>query len=217
MIEPMIEFLENYETLKDEKFLDYAKKIRGLVGPGSCELLNGCVKYIDDDKCYLEVGSFQGMSLCGAAMDNNIKCYGVENFGEEFKDNWDKFKPTERSNKFILNHNLKTYGSKNTKIFEQDYRTFFKGRKDVEGRKAEVYLYDGPHTYEHQTLGLLLSIPVLADQAIVFIDDYKCENVPRSIEKILSMNNGFKRKIKTWVEPYHDFREGFVALEFERS
>lgn len=218
MLEPMIEFLESYDRLQDTTFRDYAREINGLVGPASVEMLAECVKHIDEDKCYLEVGTFQGMSLLGTAMRNpDVSCYGVENFAEEFKDNWDKFDPNKRSNQHILHHNLEKFGKGNASVFEQDYRTFFQNRKDVNGKKAEVYLYDGPHSYEHQVFGLILAQPLLADHAIVFIDDYKCPNVPKSIDRVLAMNNGYKRQIKSWVNPYEDFREGFVALEFKNE
>ena len=214
----MIEFLEGYEKLQDESLREYAKEINGLVGPGSVEMLAECVKFIDEDKCYLEVGTFQGMSLLGTAMRNpTVNCFGVENFAEEFKDNWDKFDHNKRSNQHILHHNLKKFGKGNASVFEQDYRTFFHNRKDVNGQKVEVYLYDGPHSYEHQVLGLILAEPSLADHALVFIDDYKCPNVPKSVTRVLAMKNGYQRQIKSWVDPYEDFREGFVALEYKRN
>jgi len=154
------------------------------------------------------------MSLIGAQMDNSAPCYGVENFAEEFKDNWEKHDPDKQSNRLILEHNLRKYETTNGMVFYQDYREFF--ASDFNG-KVEVYLYDGPHEYDDQVAGLLLAIPLLADRAIVFIDDYKRENVQRSIEHVLSLNNGYVREIKRWIWPYGHFREGFVALEFNRG
>ncbi len=215
-IDKMIEFIENFKE-PEQKFVDFAVDINGLVGPGSVALLNGCVKFIDPGKnCYLEAGSFQGMSLIGAAMGNYIDCFGVENFAEEFKDNWGKHDSSKRSNKQILEYHLEKFGAVNCEMFYQDYREFFAGREDVGGCKVEVYLYDALHTFEHQVAGLLLAIPVLADRAIVFVDDYKCPHVPKAIERVVGMNKGFT-EIKHWVEPYENFREGFVALEFNRG
>ena len=172
---------------------------------------------MDPKYCYLEVGSYQGMSLIGAALCNkDKKCYGVENFAEEFRDNWENFNPMEVSNRLILHHNLKKYGKGNVFVFEEDYRRFFENRKDIDGKKVGVYFFDGPHTLAHQTAGLLFVRPLLADRAIIFVDDWNSPCVPQSVDYILSVDKRFK-KIKHWIECYPRFREGVVALEYNKG
>ena len=220
-IEDSLNYIKSFSLEKlQETYFDYALDINGMVGCCTIQILNYCVNNISSGNCYLEVGTFQGMSLIGASLNNkHIKCYGVENFSEDFKDNWENFKDIKDikdiNNKFILDYNIKKYNATNCIHVNEDFISFFKEKNDINGEKVSVYFYDGPHTYSDQVLGLQMAIPVLADEAIIFVDDFKCENVQKSILHICEIDKRFN-SIGAFIFPYEAYREGQAILYFKR-
>lgn len=168
-VDKMIEFVENFNPNEiDPKFQEYLTKVRPMTGAGVVQLLNGCVALIDDDKCYLEVGTHRGSTLLGAALDNKTMCYGVDNFlGHNGAHEAHPFKTVEEG----LQDGISRLSSGNVKYFKSDYKEFLKDRVDVEGQKVEVYFYDGDHQADNQYEGLKLTLPLLAEKSLIIIDD----------------------------------------------
>jgi hypothetical protein len=51
-----------------------------------------------------------------------------------------------------------------------DFQQFFLDRRH-DAARIGVYFYDGPHDYRSQLIGLLLAVPLLADRAVIVVDD----------------------------------------------
>lgn len=113
---------------------------------------------------YLEVGSWKGSTLC-AALQFNSHCNGtvVENwalFGgpkEEFESNLNLFNLKDR-----------------VKVFEEDALSLDLSKIS---NKIDIYLYDGDHDEASHYNGIKHFWPVLADQAIVIVDDWNWSGV----------------------------------------
>jgi hypothetical protein len=124
-------------------------------------LLHKAVQEMPADQCYLNIGIWHGYSLFAAMVGNRDKeCIGVDNFSEfgdpriEFINNFDKLK------------------SEKHKFFEMDYQYYFENKHQG---KIGVYFYDAKHEYDHQLNGLKLAEPFLADDALIFVDDWNWE------------------------------------------
>lgn len=113
---------------------------------------------------YLEVGAWKGSTLC-SALYKNSKCHGtvIENwalFGgpkEEFQQNTEKF---ELSN--------------NITVFEEDVFSFDISKVQ---NKIDIYLYDGDHEEISQYNGIVHMWQLLADEAIIIVDDWNWSQV----------------------------------------
>jgi hypothetical protein len=58
-----------------------------------------------------------------------------------------------------------------------DYRDYF---AKVHRAPIGFYLFDGPHTYEHQLDGLKLAEPFFAENCLIMVDDTNWEQVRRA-------------------------------------
>jgi hypothetical protein len=129
------------------------------------QLLNFAVGCMEADEVYCEIGCFHGSTLIGALLDRPEKtAYAVDNFSEfdEFGENFDR-----------LANNLCLFNLDEQVTFcNQDFEEFFFELREIQPvTKIGVYFYDGAHDYRSQLLGLLLSIPFLADKALIVVDD----------------------------------------------
>lgn len=111
-------------------------------------------------RVYLEVGSWQGATLCAAAYNNpNMICIGVDNFADPDK---------RERNAAALWNNARYFG--NILLYPDDFRKALK--RLAEGNlKVDVYLFDGPHMAEDQRDGLEMALPMLHDDSIIIVDD----------------------------------------------
>lgn len=147
-------------------FQELLSTIAGMTTPSILQLLNVAVSQLEEDEVYLEIGSFHGATLIGAALGNeSFRCIGVDDFSE--------FDLTGQ-NRQILNSHIAAIGRRNMEAIESDFIDFFRERifqvlKPNE--KIGVYLYDGAHDYRSQLLGLLLAEPFLSDYALIVVDD----------------------------------------------
>jgi hypothetical protein len=169
-IDKMVDFILSFKQKQiDPKYREYLKNVKCMTGPGIINIFNQTCAFISDSGCYLEVGTHRGSTLLGAALDNSkTMFYGVDNFaGHNMPQDCAPFATIKEG----LEDAIKRLSTGNVKYFESGYQEFFDGRVDVEGRKIEVYLYDGDHGYEQTYDGLKRAIPCLANEAIVFLDD----------------------------------------------
>jgi hypothetical protein len=139
-----------------------ALSIDGMSGRKYRIFINNLVESIEDAR-YLEIGVWQGSTLCSAIYGNNVRALAIDNW-TEFAGPFDKF--------FI---NLARYKGRDAKVsfLETDFRTV---EFDSIG-KFNVYLFDGPHDAKDQRDGVILAQPALDDQFIMIVDDWNWEAV----------------------------------------
>lgn len=125
--------------------------------------------FLPPDECYLEVGSLQGKTLISAMLQNPArKTYACDNFSE-FTDN-----PGQSAES--LRGHLRMYGLEERAVFhDADFRDIM-DREHVP-EPVGLYLYDAAHTEEMQFLGIQLAEPLLADEALVIVDDWNWADV----------------------------------------
>lgn len=111
---------------------------------------------------YLEVGTYKGSSLISAYYRNIVNCVCVDNwcqFGgkEDFEKNMDEFSGN-------------AMGS--IKVLDQDCWTV--RNTDIPSH-IDIFLYDGPHTYEDHKKAIKHFAPLLSKISIIMIDDWMCD------------------------------------------
>lgn len=156
-----ISFFGNTDPCPDVYGMASSKKLR---------LLNLAVSLLlsNQSECYCEIGTFQGKSLVGALMNNQLKCaIACDNFSE-----FDVMGSPQ--NQTILKKNLEKYGlAKQIQFFDCNFSRLFSDWKKLNLPPIGVYFYDGAHDEESQFQAIFLAEPFLAVEAIVIIDDWR--------------------------------------------
>lgn len=196
----MIEFLTSFDPKDTEqKYSDYIKDFpKRMTGETNINILNKTCSFMDDDKCYFEIGTHRGCTLVGAALGLPTKeFYGLDNFaGHNSPEDCFPFATIEDGLKMAIHD----FGHDGIGYWKSDYLAFLAGASDLNGKKAEVYFYDGHHAFEHQYFGLKCVDHLLADDAIVFVDDAHDGDetaVWDAINKILEEDSRWSL-IKSW-------------------
>jgi len=149
---------------------DPCPDIVGMASAKKLHLLNRAVSFLPSSapECYLEVGTYQGKSLV-AAMLGNPGRHGVA------CDNFSLFDdPTKPQNKATLQRHLARYGlSEQVRFFDCDFRELLASWLERGLPPVGVYFYDGAHDELSQYLGIRLAEGVLAEEAIVVVDDWR--------------------------------------------
>jgi predicted O-methyltransferase YrrM len=164
---PRVQILRRMRTLLRE---DPCPDVAGMASLKKLKLLNlaaGCLPE-NGKECYLEVGSFQGKSLVAALAGNShVRAVACDNF-TLFDD------PNSPKNFDILKQNLASYRlSERVQFFDCDFRELLTSWNVRQLPRVGVYFYDGAHDEESQFLGVRMAEDLLADNAVVIVDDWR--------------------------------------------
>jgi protein O-GlcNAc transferase len=166
---------------RSDQFRRLLTHVRGMTTDNVLQLLNFAVAGLEGEEIYCEVGCFQGATLMGALLGHpNCLAYAVDNFSE--------FDPLGDNERVLLN-NLTAYGLQRQVRFQNlAFEQFFLGLRRTQARIG-VYFYDGAHEYRSQLLGLLLAAPVLAERALIVVDDSNCASVKQASRDFLAVRS----------------------------
>ncbi len=205
------------EPFIEKKYIDLQQKFQGLTGAGTAQLISNCVRLMNKNNVYLEIGVFQGANFVSVAHHNKDKyCIGVDNFSEHFEESgaWG-----DVSELGLVEQRIKKYDCKNAFIHVSDFREWIKNRTSLSKPiYVEVYFYDGPHSYQDQVDGVEMAFPLLADEAIIFIDDLASENTQKATQHLLKK---YKDNLTLLLSTPNDcnklgFQQGQAVLKYKR-
>lgn len=115
---------------------------------------------------YLEIGCWQGSTLCAAAYENPGEVFAIDYFVKDFsRDNEGRVIKDllfEHLDKFALRDRIH--------FFDEDCFEFNLAKIPV---KIDVYFYDGEHSHQSQEKALTYYRPALADRFIFVVDDWR--------------------------------------------
>ena len=184
------QFIQNiHAAIQESEQSGLYKETNHLTG-FSGEKFMGCLQRlaalnVTEDKVYLEIGVFQGMTLLSVA--NAVQphdVFGIDNFA---------FFDPENKNYSIVKDRREKNQLHNAHIINMDYEdALMQLEKHLGGRKIGVYFIDGPHDYRSQLVCLLLAKSYLADDAIIIIDDSNYRHVRQANNDFLMSHPEFK-------------------------
>ena len=148
---------------RSDRFQAVLGSVRGMTSPGVLQLLNAAVASLEPGECYAEVGCFQGATLVGALL-------GRPGRAALAADNFSEFDPGGVNHAALL-ANLAAFGvDKQVRFHNQEAEDFLTGLRTA-SVTVGAYFYDGAHDYRSQLMGLLLAAPLLAERAVLVVDD----------------------------------------------
>lgn len=195
----------------DPRWQEMTAHVSGFTSPNELAVLQLAAALMPADEAYLEVGTFKGRSLVAAVQDNeDKKFYAMENFLE--------FGMAGEEAHAELKGNLKRFaGDTDVRLLEGDAFTLM-AKPGVIDRPVGVYFYDGEHTLLSHYLALAVVEPLLADEALVLVDDATWPVVQRAHRIFLKRRPGW-RIVETWDAQQADdprWANGLHALVFQR-
>lgn len=196
----------------DPRWAQIAQDVAGYTGPNELAILNVAAGLLADDESYLEVGTYKGRSLCAAMQDNGTKdFFAMENFME--------FGMAGQEARAELHDNLRRYaGDAAVHLLEGDCFKLM-AQPGTVTKPVGVYFYDGEHTLLSHYLALAVVEPLLADEALVLVDDATWPLVQRAHRLFLGRHPGWTIAA-TWDAEHADdprWSNGLHALVFKRT
>jgi protein O-GlcNAc transferase len=141
---------------RSDRYHGVMRAVQGMTTPNVLQLLNEAVAHLEAGEAYCEIGCFQGATLIGALLGH--------------PGNFSEFDPQGR-NHAALQANLAAYGLEKRVLFHNRDAEDWLADLSKTKLKVGVYLYDGAHDYRSQLMGLLLAVPLLAEHALLVVDD----------------------------------------------
>lgn len=186
--------------------------VAGYTSSNELAVLNLAARLLPDSEAYLEVGTFKGRSLCGAVRGlRGTRLYAMENFME--------FGMAGEQAREELHRNLERYaGDAQVELLEGDCFALMT-QPAVLDRPVGAYFYDGEHTLLSHYLALAVVEPLLADEALVLVDDASWPVVQRAHRLFLRRHPGWSIEA-TWDAREADdprWANGLHALVFRRT
>lgn len=199
-------------ALLDERFAEVAQQTVGFTTPKVMALLNLAARRLPPGEAYLEVGTFQGRSLCGAMLGaQSGSFHAVENFLE--------FGMLGQQARRALHDNLERW-TRRELLTLHDGDCFEVLPQLAPGLPpVGVYFYDGAHTSLTHYLALALVEPLLADRALVLVDDSAWPLVRRATEQYLRRRPSWRvlHELRPAADDDPDWANGLMVLEFRRD
>jgi predicted O-methyltransferase YrrM len=199
-------------ALADPAHAELVREVAGMTTARQVAVLNLAARLLPPDECYLEVGTFKGRSICGATRGVEGGCFvAIENFVE--------FGMSGREARAELEANLSRHcAGKDVRVVEGDAFAVLRSGHAVD-RPVGVYFYDGEHTGLSHYLALGVVEPLLADEALVLVDDATWPLVQRAHARFLATHPGWT-VVRRWDARVNDDPEwanGLHALRFSRG
>lgn len=136
----------------DRRFRAVIETVEGMASENTLALLNLAAAHLADGEVYAEVGTWKGCTITGASLGRAGRFVAVDDFSEF------------GGPRIEAVANLNACGAT---LIEGDFR-------DVLARIGSpigVYFYDGAHNFSDQYDALRVAEPLLANEAVVVIDD----------------------------------------------
>lgn len=194
----------------DRRFAAVVDGVPGMSTEHALTVLDLAVARLGAGECYLEVGSYRGRSVVGAMLANpGRRAVAVESFAEFGVDPVAARAEVEATlREFEVADRVRL-------VVGDAFR-----RLDRAGVPEPVgaYFYDGAHSRVAQYLGLALAEPLLADRAVVLVDDWSWPQVRSATERYLRRHPGYRVVAELPAETDFDPRwcNGLVVLAWER-
>lgn len=195
---------------RDPIFAEIHREVDGFTSANELAVLNLAARSVPQGECYLEVGSYKGRSTCAAALGVSEPLYVVENYLE--------FGMLGEQAQAELHRNLARYAAQADVRFHVGDAFAALRHPDTVDRPIGVYFYDGEHTEVAHYLALGIVEPLLADEAIVLVDDASWPMVGKAHARFLAAHPGWRleRRFDAVNNDDPAWANGLHVLSFRR-
>ncbi|MFL6127596.1 MAG: class I SAM-dependent methyltransferase [Mycobacteriales bacterium] len=196
---------------RDPRFAELASRVSGFSTPAELAVLNLAARMLPAGEAYLEVGTFKGRSLAGALLDAPDRAYvAVENFQE--------FGMLAARSRAELDRAMAAHGGGHRLTLHDGDCFAVLADPAAVPEPVGVYFYDGAHTGLAHYLALGVVEPLLADEAVVLVDDASWPMVAQSTRRYLDRHPGWTvlRDIRAAADHDERWANGLLVLGYRR-
>jgi len=143
---------------RDRRFQRVIEATRGMATENKLALLNLAAQHLSDGQVYVEVGAWAGCSIIGASLGNRSRQFVTIDDFSEFGG------PLVECQR-----NLEQFNAVNVELINGSAWDVLRSTR-LPG-PVGVYFYDGGHSFVDQYRAFEYIEPLLADEALVIIDD----------------------------------------------
>jgi hypothetical protein len=195
----------------DPVFDAIVEQVAGYTSAHELAVLNLAARLLPADEVYLEVGTYKGRSICGAVQ-------GVTDRTFVLSENYLEFGMLGQDARDELHGNLERHARHvDVQLLEGDcFSTLV--QPGVIRRPVGVYFYDGKHTRLSHYLALGVVEPLLADEALVLVDDATWPVVQAAHADYLGDHPGWS-VVRRWDAKHNGdpaWANGLHALRWQR-
>lgn len=144
----------------DRRLAKLPDHVPGFATENKLMLLNLAVRHLEPGEVYVEVGTWQGLSLIGASQGNGSKRLVA----------CDDFSKMGATRAALTDHLADHCDDGCVEVHEADFREFLQ-EAPWQPARVGAYFYDGPHGFSDQVDALRLIAPWLAPDAAIIVDD----------------------------------------------
>jgi predicted O-methyltransferase YrrM len=196
----------------DARFAEIEGEVAGFTTQAELAVLSAAARLMPAGETYLEVGTFKGRSICAALLDAPDKDFvAVENFQE--------FGMLGRDARAELMRHVGERGAgRNIRLVEGDcFEVLHRPR--LLDKPVGVYFYDGAHTGLAHWLALAVVEPLLADEALVLIDDASWPMVRKATDRYTASRPGWTVVMDLRAQEQDDpvWANGLLVLRYRRA
>lgn len=176
---------------RDRRLARLPELVPGFATENKLMLLNLAARHLEDGEVYVEVGTWQGLSLIGAAWGNDGKrLYACDDFSKAGVDR-----------ALLQRHLARHRPAAEVHVYACGYREFL---RTAPWRPARVgaYFYDGPHGFADHFAALAMIRPWLAADAVVIVDDTEDRPVRAANRLVVRHASNLERVLDIRV-PYY--------------
>jgi predicted O-methyltransferase YrrM len=145
---------------RDRRFSTLAEDTGGMTSENKIALLNLAASCLEPGEIYLEVGAFRGTSIIGAALGNEDKTFVTIDDFSQFGGTYEAC--LANIERMLPPGQVRVINANCWDALQQD---------PADGRPVGVYFYDGGHDFDDQWQGLERAEHLLAERALVIVDD----------------------------------------------
>lgn len=183
---------------RDRRFRAVLDTVRGMATENKLALLNFAASNLEPGEIYLEVGAFAGCSIIAAALGNDAQFVTIDDYS----------RPGSSAEE--CRRNLARYGLDNVELIDADVWDVLSDPPF--SAPVGVYFYDGGHRFVEQYRALEAIEPLLADDALVIIDDTRRREVARA-NRLYTSNRPQFEPVLRFVSPSADEPRWWNGLE----
>lgn len=161
------------------------------------KVLNLAVSMMDDNECYVEVGVFTGSTLCAAGYMNHRTCIGIDSYDPANIIQMTGQTAESVSERCQYNINCLSLGK--TRLIKKDFRQV---TPEEIGMPIAVSFIDGKHDYPSVMDQFSWQEPMLADNAVIVLDDVNYIEVAMAIEQWMILK-GKTYDMMAYIKPFY--------------
>lgn len=165
-------------------------------------LISIAVSCLNDDECYVNIGTWNGYSFfAGLLLNPNKQCIGNDNFSLFNGQNSTNPNEKDKANRNfgdirqLFYNEFDRIKTPNSIFVNQDWKVFLNNFRNITDKKIGFYFYDGGHDFCSQYGALKMVEPYLSSKCAILIDDTNLLDVREANSKFMLEHLEFSKII----------------------